>query len=138
MRRLFLTMALLSIAGLANAEFDGSEPLLCTIMMTHTCDFQGCERAARAGVDGVRHLVVDFDRDRVKSPNTSLQAPISAVTTVDNMLFVSGIVEEGGPEDEDARSWTMAVANPTGVMSLAVAGEDVTQSVLGACTPVTK
>ncbi len=131
-------MALLSIAGLANAEFDGSEPLLCTIMMTHTCDFQGCERAARAGVDGVRHLVVDFDRDRVKSPNTSLQAPISAVTTVDNMLFVSGIVEEGGPEDEDARSWTMAVANPTGVMSLAVAGEDVTQSVLGACTPVTK
>lgn len=133
---LMLALGLLITSPAALSDFDGSEPLLCTLMIGNICDYDGCDRAGRnADLGGVRHLVVDFERDRVKSPETDLQAPIRGVQRVDNMLFIGG-VNDNADAEADARSWTMAIANPTGTMSLAVTGEEVAMTVFGACTPI--
>ncbi len=130
-------VAALMLGGSVHADFDGSEPLLCTLMTANICDYGGCQATTReAGLNGVHHLVVDFERDRVKSPETDLQANISAVETVDNMLFLGGVNERAGVDEDDARSWTMAIAHPTGTMTLSVSGEGVAMTVFGACTPV--
>ena len=79
MTKKLTALAAMLLASGAHADFDGSEALLCTLMTANICDYDGCERASRADLGGLHHLVVDFKRDRVKSPETDLQAPISGV-----------------------------------------------------------
>jgi hypothetical protein len=136
------TIALTSLALFAapafadDSYFDGSEPLLCTLMTTQLCDYAGCATADRnADLNGVKHVVLDFERDRVKSPESGLEAEIAQVEQVDNRLFVQGI-NDADSEQPDARSWTMTIADPNGTMTLTVAGEEVAIVAFGACAPV--
>jgi len=137
MIRKLLPLALAIAAPVAHAKFDGSEPLLCTLMVSQICDYTGCASpTADDNVTNLRHLVVDFKRKRVKSPEMELEAPIAGTSRVDNRLFVAGVNERAGANEDDARSWTMAIASPTGTMTLTVAGEETAIVAFGSCTPV--
>jgi hypothetical protein len=128
------------LAGPALAKdnhYDGSDPLLCTAMTAQICDVAGCAAADReAELNGVKHLVVDFERNRIKSPGSGVEAKIDSFKQVDNRLFVHGISERVDAEEDDARSWTMAIADPTGMMTLTLAGEEMALVMFGACAPV--
>jgi hypothetical protein len=133
----FLLMAVASIQATAKDQhYDGSDPLLCTLMTAQSCGITACEPASEDDLGGVKHLVVDFKRKRVASPGTGVDAPITTVKRVDNRLFLQGINEQSGEDQDDARSWTMAIADPTGMMTLSVVGEEVAFVIFGACTPV--
>jgi len=132
-----LPLAIALLAPVAQAKFDGSEPLLCTLMLSQICDYQGCAPpTAEDNVSNLKHLVVDFKRKRVKSPEAELEAPIAGTSVKDNRLFVAGVNERSGANEDDARSWTMAIASPTGTMTLTVAGEETAIVAFGSCTPV--
>jgi len=138
--RTTLLFALLAIAPSAFAKddhYDGSDPLLCTVMTGEICDIHGCERADRQDdLGGVKHLVVDFKRDRIKSPQGGVSAAIGQQSQVDNRLFLQGLSEREDAEEDDARSWTMTIADPTGTMTLTVAGEEMALVMFGACAPI--
>lgn len=137
MIRKLLPLALVIAAPTAQAKFDGSEPLLCTLMTNQICEYDGCAPATQDdNINKLKHLVVDFERKRVKSPEMELQAPIAGTKKVDNRLFVAGVNERAGANEDDARSWTMAIASPTGTMTLTVAGEETAIVAFGSCTPV--
>ena len=132
-------ISLALLAGPAFAEdsyFDGSEPLLCTMMTGAICDITGCSEADRANdLGGAKHLVLDFKRDRIKSPESGLQAEIARTSQVDNRLFVQG-VNDSSEDQTDARSWTITIADPNGTMTLTVAGEEMALVSFGACAPI--
>jgi hypothetical protein len=143
MLRKLITLLLAGTAGQALAienHFNGKETLLCTIMTAQLCDVYGCERADREkDLGGVHHLVIDFKRNRIKAPvqeNTNVSAPIGQTRLVDDRLFLHGVNERAGVDANEARSWNMLIANPTGLMTLTVAGEEVALTMFGACTPV--
>ncbi len=130
-------------ASARDEHYDGSDPLLCTAMTAQICDIYGCERAARDEISGVKHLVVDFKRDRVASVRGegSVAAAIKHMERNDNRLFLQGVNEPATDDDseadeDNARGWTMAIADPTGMMTLTVAGEEEAIVIFGACAPV--
>ena len=131
-------LMLLSGAALAKSKhYDGSDPLLCTAMTAQICDIAGCAPADReAELNGVKHLVLDFKRNRIKSPESGVETRIDSVQQVDNRLFLQGMNERPDSDEDDARSWTMAIADPTGMMTLTLAGEEMAVVIFGACAPV--
>ena len=135
---MLIGLTLLAGPALAkNKHYDGSDPLLCTAMTAQICDILGCEAADReTELNGVKHLVVDFKRNRIKSPESGVEAKIDSVRQVDNRLFLQGLSERPDVDEDDARSWTMTIADPTGTMTLTLAGEEMALVVFGACAPV--
>jgi|GEM_PF-2685331 len=135
-----LTLATAAGPALAiDNNFDGSEPLLCTLMAAQICDIYGCRQADRyEDLNGVRHLVIDFERDRIKvaQANSRIEAPIGSRKQVDDRLFLSGVNQQAGANADESRGWNIVIANPTGTMTLTVAGDDVAMASFGACTPV--
>lgn len=132
-----ISLVFLAAPALAKGSyFDGSEPLLCTMMTGSVCDITGCSSADRANdLGGAKHLVLDFKRDRVKSPESGLEAEISRTSQIDNRLFVQG-VNDSSEDQTDARSWTITIADPNGTMTLTVAGEEMALVAFGACAPI--
>jgi hypothetical protein len=130
-------LALTPLAFARDAHYDGSDPLLCTVMTGEICDIRGCEHADRQDdLGGIKHLVVDFKRDRIKSPQGGVSATIKQQSQVDNRLFLQGLSEREDADEDDARSWTMTIADPTGTMTLTVAGEEIALVMFGSCAPV--
>ena len=138
--KLIAMVGLLLISGAALAKgkhYDGSEPLLCTAMTAQICDVSGCAAADReTELNGVKHLVLDFKRNRIKSPESGVETKIDSVQQVDNRLFLQGMNERPDADEDDARIWTMAIADPTGMMTLTLAGEEMAVVIFGACAPV--
>lgn len=138
--KLIAMIALLLISGSVFADdnhYDGSEALLCTVMTGQICELLGCTQADRENdLNGVKHLVIDFKRDRIKSPESGVETQIERVNQVDNRLFVQGMSDAPDVDVDDARSWTMAIAHPTGTMTLTMAGEEMALVLFGACAPV--
>ena len=117
MRTLLTLSAVLLFAGTALAEdehYDGSDPLLCTVMNARQCDINGCELMDDAALGARKFRRVHFK---------------------DNRLVLQGI-DEASVEAEDAKAWTLLIADPTGMMTMTVAGEEFATVALGACTPV--
>jgi hypothetical protein len=142
MLKILTTVLLLAAATQAFARdehYDGSDPLLCTAMTAQVCDIHGCEQAGTDNLSGVRHFVVDFKRNRVKAARweeVDLEAKIDKVSHINHQLFLHGVNEEAGSDQDETRSWTMTIADPTGLMTLTVAGEEVALVMFGACVPV--
>lgn len=144
MTRILLMLAaaltLLS-AGTALAEdehYDASDPLLCTVMNARQCDINGCELVDAETIGARKHMRVDFKAKRLSTTEFSdvtLATAIESVTRKDNRLILQGIDEESA-EAEDAKAWTLLIADPTGIMTMTVAGEEFAMVVMGACTPV--
>jgi hypothetical protein len=141
MRTLLTLSAVLFFTGTALAEdehYDGSDPLLCTVMNARQCDINGCELMDDADVGARKYMRVDFKDKRLTTTeftDVTLATAIDSITRKDNRLILQGI-DEASVEAEDAKAWTLLIADPTGMMTMTVAGEEFATVALGACTPV--
>ena len=137
---LILLAGLAGFSGVAAAEdyFDGKKPLLCNVHQLFQCDMpNACEPVTPGEISGFAHFYIDFDTKLVtrageESPQKS---PIENVETrVDGKLIIQGI-EDGDPDTRDGAGWSIAIMNPEGTMSMAVAGDGFVTVGLGACVP---
>lgn len=142
MMRILLTLsATLLFAGAALAEdehYDASDPLLCTVMNARQCDINGCELMDDADIGPRKYIRIDFKAKQLTTTEYSgvtLATAIGSTSRKDNRLILQGIDEES-VEAEDAKAWTMLIADPTGLMTFTVAGDEFATVALGACTPV--
>jgi hypothetical protein len=93
-----------------------------------------CLRGLPADLDPPRFLRIGFAGETMRGDRPDgghRMTPIAASQTIDDTLIMSG-VEQGrkGPV-----GWTLVLNRMQGDMKLAVAGEGVSLTLFGACTP---
>jgi hypothetical protein len=128
-----LAMPPLSTAG----EFDGSQPLLCTVIDFTECILgEGCREVAPEDVNLPRIFRIDVKNKIIKDKEGegSRKSPIRSVQHIDNKLIIQG-AEEGWVDIQDGFGWTIAIMEDTGRTVLTASGDLVGDVAFGVCTP---
>ena len=127
------TTPLLSIAG----DFDGSKPLLCTVIDVTECIVgEGCKEVTAEEINLPRYLWISLGKKIIRSQKTGDEArksPIDHVKNVDGKLMLQG-AEHGWDDVRDGFGWTIAIMEDTGQMVLTASGDLAAEVAFGVCT----
>ena len=129
------TTPLLSMAG----DFDGSKPLLCTVIEVTECIMgEGCKEVTAEEINLPRYLWINVGKKTIqskkKSDESTRKSKIERVEEVDNKLIIQG-AEQGREDVRDGFGWTIAIMEDTGQMVLTASGDLVGNVAFGVCTP---
>lgn len=136
---LIILSALLVLPSVALAEkYDGSKPLLCSIIDVIECAPGGeCLRSDAASVNLPYFVRVDTEE---KTLRVHQQEGDDRVTTIQRMtrhldgkLILQG-AEDGSELEDDAIGWTMSIDEEDGRMIFSASREQVAFIIFGACT----
>lgn len=126
-------------AGLVVAEaadFDGSKPLLCSVInITECTPNDGCQKTTLEETGMPQFLKVDVPNKTVTpAPPIEGRKPtqIERMERVEGKLILQG-AEEGVEKVHDGLGWTTAISEETGKFILTASGEEVAFVVFGAC-----
>ena len=125
-------------ATAAVADFDGSEPLLCSFAQVRECDIGSeCRVVTNESVDAPDFVKLDFGRKQLVSTTAGEDSAAADFRVVDltTYLVVQG-VQGGGSEASDTLGWSLSINQATGQMVAAGAGEDAGFVIYGACAPI--
>jgi hypothetical protein len=144
MKKIFLVttalwLSILSTPLLAmTGDFDGSKPLVCTVISVSECLMdQGCRDVSPEEVNLPRFLWINLDKKVIQSNRSGQDArtsTIESVKEVDNKLLLQG-AEQGLEEVRDGFGWTIAIMADTGEMVLTASGDLAAEVAFGVCTP---
>ncbi len=130
----FLALPPLSAAG----DFDGTRPMVCTVIDFTECIMdEGCRGVTPEEVNLPRIFWIDVKSKIIKDKEGdegSRKSPILSVTRIDNKLILQG-AEEGYEDIQDGFGWTIAIMEDTGRMVLTASGDLVGNVAFGVCTP---
>jgi hypothetical protein len=118
------------------ADFDGSKPLVCTVITVNEClEAEGCMAVAPEDVNLPRYLWVDVAKKFIQDQKAGegRKSRIESVKRVDGKLLLQG-AEEGRPDVRDGFGWTVAIMEDSGQMVLSASGDMVAISAFGVCT----
>ena len=118
------------------ADFDGSKPLVCTVITVNEClEAEGCMAVAPEDVNLPRYLWVDVAKKFIqdKKAGEGRKSPIESVKRIEGKLILQG-AEEGRPDVRDGFGWTVAIMEDSGQMVLSASGGMVAISAFGVCT----
>ena len=120
------------------SDYDGSKPLLCSIIKIMECTMMdGCQEVMAEEVNLPRFAEVNVGQkviQTLKSGEFSRSSAIKRIEVVDNKLILQG-AEEGRKDVRDGFGWTMAIMQDTGHMVMTASGDHVGNVIFGACTP---
>lgn len=129
-----LALPPLSTAG----DFDGTQPLVCTVIDVTECIMEeGCHGVTPDDVNLPRVFWIDVKNKIIKDKKEgegSRKSPIRSVQQIDNKLILQG-AEEGLQGIQDGFGWTIAIMEDTGRMVLTASGDLVGDVAFGVCTP---
>lgn len=124
---------LLSMAS----DFDGSKPLLCTVIDVTECIMgDGCKEVTAEEINLPRYLWINVAKKTIQSKKTgddSRKSKIEHVKNVDGKLMLQG-AEQGRENVRDGYGWTIAIMEDTGQMVLTASGDLVGDVAFGICT----
>lgn len=124
--------ALLSASS--TLAIDTSEPFLCAVAQVTEClDGFGCETVLPEMVGAPTFIWVDVRKNRIRTNQNADGAAITSKREIDGRHILQG-TEEGDPEVIDGAGWTLSIEDATGRFAAAVAIEQATLSMFGACT----
>jgi len=120
------------------ADFDGSKPLLFSVISVTECaPEEGCTRVTPESVMLPQFLRIDFKAKRV-TPAVEIQgrpgSEIKRMERIEGKLILQG-AEEGIAGVRDGLGWTLSISEETGKAILTASGEEVGFVVFGACIP---
>ena len=128
------TTSLLAVAG----DFDGSKPLLCTVVEVTECIMgEACKEVSAEEVNLPRYLWINVGKKTIQSKkksNDSRKSKIERVKQIDSKLIIQG-AEQGREDVRDGFGWTIAIMEDTGQMVLTASGDLVGDVAFGVCTP---
>jgi hypothetical protein len=123
----------LVFAGNSTA-LDTSEPFLCAVAQVNEClDGFGCEKVLPEMVGAPTFIWVDIKKNRIRTNQNSDGARIVNKIELDGRHILQG-AEDGDPEATDGAGWTLSIEDDTGRFAAAIAIEQATLSLFGACT----
>ncbi len=137
-RQVFVLVASVFGVTAVAADFDGSEPLICSFGQVVECDAGSkCRVVSHDSVDAPDFVKLDFRRKQLVASTAGVdRIPHNIhITNLDNNVVVQGI--QGGTEGvRDTLGWSMSISHETGQMVLTGAGENAGFVIFGACTPM--
>lgn len=131
-----MAILLLVGAGLAAAsrgdDLTGRDRLLCTAVEANLCTPGGeCLNEPPWNLNIPQFLEINL-RDKLvattKASGENRSSPIRALQREGGLILFQGI--------EDGRAFSFVIEEKTGIASVAVARENLTVSIFGACTPM--
>jgi hypothetical protein len=137
-----LCTALILSAGVAPAataaDFDGSRPILCSVIKIVECSPNAVDRTATAESIGMpQFLRVDVAARKVwpaMDKEGKRVSEIKRVEHLDGMLILQG-ADAGVRDKRDGTGWSATISEATGKFTLTAAGEKTAFVVFGACLP---
>ena len=132
---------LLGVAGVfgataALADFDGSEPLICSFGQIIECDYGAeCMSVMNESVDAPDFVEFDFKKKKFVATTAGESTEpddIDNVEDLENHLIVQGVQ---GTTRVDPLGWTISSNQTTGRAVLTAAGDNAGFVVFGACMP---
>ena len=117
------------------ADFDGSEPLICSFGQVIECDEgSSCRVVSHESVDAPDFVKLDFRKKQIVSTTAGEDGPASDINVTDltTHLIVQGTQGSG---QGDALGFSLSIDKATGQMAVAGAGENAGFVIFGACTP---
>jgi hypothetical protein len=125
-----ITGLALGACATAEAQFDGSVPLLCAPSTVLECGEVGeCRRATAEDANLPRFVKIDVGQRMVSAVGDSARtSPIVTVERADQNLVLQG--------GQNGRGWSAVIAGDTGLLSFSVTAPGVGFVVFGACMPL--
>ncbi len=138
-RLIFVLVASFFGVAVIAADFDGSEPLMCSFAQIIECDVgDECFSVTNESVDAPDFVKFNFKKKQVIAISTGVEnAPADLGNVVDlaNYLVVQGV--QGGAEGTaNALAWSATISHESGAIVVAAAGENAGFVVFGACTAI--
>lgn len=128
---LILLFSIVSVSAAA-ANFDGSQPLLCTSVEVYDCEPGGnCIRGLANDINAPEFILLDFKKSVAHTTRASGEkrtAKIGTPTQENGRLILHGVQRGVG--------WSLAIVQENGHMTLTLVGSEVAIIIFGACTPV--
>ena len=137
MAKRWVTLCAAGLMGLFSAtasadDLTGADRFLCTSVQATICDSAGdCEIGAPWLWNIPQFVEVDIKNKTLGTTKASQEnriTPIKSLQRTDGLIILQGI--EGG------RAFSIVIQEETGNLSVAVARNEITVSVFGACTPL--
>lgn len=134
-RRLGVISALVLLVPQITVADDvhGADVMICASVEVSVCSLDGCEVGTPWLWDIPQFIEVDLKAKRLSTTAASGEnraTPINNLERKDGLIFLQGV--------ENGRAFSFVINEETGVLSAAVAREELTVSVFGACTPLSR
>ena len=135
-----MSKLLLATAGMLGtttvlADYDGSEPLLCSLGELVECDYGAeCRAVTNEDVAAPDFIRLDFRKKQFVAITAGIDSEPDAIDNVDildNHLIVQGTQ---GTSPTDPLGWSMSVNQTTGRATFTATGDDAGFVGFGACT----
>ena len=130
-----------SVLGVAAsaADFDGSEPLICSFARIVECDAgSDCRSETNESVDAPDFIKLDFKKKKVTAIHDGVEGSpddLDNVINLSNYLVAQGV--QGGAEGTaDSLAWSASIDHVSGLIVVSASGEKAAFVVFGACTPL--
>lgn len=126
---LLLLLTGFAAAASADASFDGSKKMICSVAETHECvEGQTCERGTAVHVRLPNLIRIDVGKKRIDildEDRKDERTEIGRVQTAEDVLFLQGI--------EGTRAWSAAVHISNGAFVLSVTDPNDAVTAFGWC-----
>ena len=128
-----LSVGLLPLAAAAQ-DFDGSKPLICSLAHVMQCEEvnDDCLRLRPSEVGAPDFLGLDFQSKTITTSKSDATSTMENVELIDDRLYVQG-AEDGLENERDGFGWTLAIAQGSGQLVVAGAGEGMGFVFFGTC-----
>lgn len=135
---LLVLVFILAIPSLSAAgDFDGTQPLVCTVTDFTECIMdEGCIEMDPENANLPRIFWIDVKNKIMKDAKEGggRKSPIQSVQQIDNKLIIQG-AEEGYEDIQDGFGWSIAIMQDSGRMVFTASGDLVGNVAFGVCTP---
>ena len=122
--------------SIAAADFDGSEPLVCSFGQALECDHgTDCRVVTHESIDAPDFVKLDFRKKELVSTTAGEDSGPDEMTVTDleTFLVVQGVQGSG---HGNTLGWSISIDQSNGRMVAAGAGENAAFVIYGACTPL--
>ena len=128
---MYFGSSLLMSNAMAAGRLDGSSNLVCATIEAIGCKDGLCSYGLAKNFELPEFMFVDFKNKTVRHTEQhggKETSPIEQFKKSKSHLFLQGI--------ENGHGWSMVINSESGAVTVAIAGDEILYSVLGAYTPV--
>jgi len=121
-------------SSIAAADFDGTEPLICSFGHVIECvSGSQCVAVSNDKVDAPDFVKLDFRKKQIVSTTGGEDSPASEINVTD---LITHLIVQGnqGSGQGDALGYSLSIDKATGQLAVAGAGENAGFVIFGACT----
>lgn len=126
--------AFLFLASTAAIALDTSDPFLCAVTQVNEClDGADCSAVLPEEVNAPTFMWIDMKKRQIRTNQNASGIKVVNMTMLDGRHILQG-AQDGIREEVDGAAWTLSIEDSTGRFVAAVAVQQASITLFGACT----